>query len=181
MADVNVAVIYDSATGNVNQLPEAAVTGAEKAGADVGLRKVRELAPEEAIASNEGWSRQRLETQAVLEATLDDLASQQRRSGAPGDPSHLAAAEKASAAESGRAGGSSRSAGPRPRAREPRRTAISTRKQRAHESRPTGSPRHLVPASSGPTSWSSTARPETDEPRCARARSLARSWAVSWP
>ncbi|HEY0868409.1 MAG TPA: NAD(P)H:quinone oxidoreductase, partial [Fimbriimonas sp.] len=42
-------------------------------GADVRLLKVRELAPEEAIASNEGWSRHRLETQNVPEATLADL------------------------------------------------------------------------------------------------------------
>jgi NAD(P)H dehydrogenase (quinone) len=74
MADVNVAVIYYSATGNVYAMARAAVAGAEKAGAEVRLRKVRELAPEEAIASNEGWSRHRLETQAVQEATLDDLA-----------------------------------------------------------------------------------------------------------
>ena len=38
------------------------------------FRKVRELAPEEAIASNQGWAAHRLESQHVLEATLDDLA-----------------------------------------------------------------------------------------------------------
>lgn len=37
--------------------------GASEAGADVRLRKVRELAPEEAIASNQGWAAHRLDSQ----------------------------------------------------------------------------------------------------------------------
>ena len=37
------------------------------------FRKVKELAPEEAIQSNEGWSKHRLETQDVPEASNDDL------------------------------------------------------------------------------------------------------------
>jgi NAD(P)H dehydrogenase (quinone) len=48
-------------------------TGAEKAGADTRLRKVRELAPDEAIAANAGWQAHALETQDVEEAGLDDL------------------------------------------------------------------------------------------------------------
>src|SRR5262249_53874082 len=70
---VNVAVIYYSATGTVFALAKAAATAAEKAGAEVRLRKVRELAPEEAIASNEGWAQHVQATQHVVEATLDDL------------------------------------------------------------------------------------------------------------
>ena len=73
MIDVNVSVIYYSATGNVYQMARAAADAAEKAGAQVRLRKVHELAPDEAIASNEGWSKHRLETQDVLEASLADL------------------------------------------------------------------------------------------------------------
>lgn len=73
MADVKVAVIYYSATGGVHKLADAAASAAEKAGAEVRLRKVRELAPQEAIASNEGWSAHALETQDLPEATLDDL------------------------------------------------------------------------------------------------------------
>lgn len=46
---------------------------AKQAGAEVRVLKVKELAPEEAIASNEGWSSHRLETQHIPEATLDDL------------------------------------------------------------------------------------------------------------
>ena len=73
MSDVNVLVTYYSATGSVHRMAQAAVVGAEKAGAEVRLRKVRELAPQEAIASNEGWSRHALDTEAVWEAGLEDL------------------------------------------------------------------------------------------------------------
>lgn len=68
-----VAIIYYSATGTTYQLAKAIEAGAKEAGAEVRLLKVHELAPEEAIASNEGWSRHRLETQELPEATLDDL------------------------------------------------------------------------------------------------------------
>ena len=68
-----VAVIYYSATGNVYKLAQAIEEGAEEAGAEVRFRKVRELAPEEAIKSNQGWYDHYLETQDVPEAELDDL------------------------------------------------------------------------------------------------------------
>jgi NAD(P)H dehydrogenase (quinone) len=67
------AIIYYSATGGTHKLAEAIAEGSEEAGAEVRLRKVRELAPEEAIASNQGWSAHRLETQHIAEATLGDL------------------------------------------------------------------------------------------------------------
>lgn len=75
MSDTNVtaAVIYYSATGTVFALARTAATAAEKAGAEVRLRKVRELAPAEAIASNAGWSEHVAATQNVPEATLADL------------------------------------------------------------------------------------------------------------
>jgi NAD(P)H dehydrogenase (quinone) len=69
-----IAVIYYSATGNAYNLALAVAGGATAAGAEVRVRKVRELAPEEAIASNKGWGEHRLATQHVEEATLDDLA-----------------------------------------------------------------------------------------------------------
>jgi NAD(P)H dehydrogenase (quinone) len=68
-----VAVIYYSATGTTYQMAQAAVRAAEQAGAEVRLRKARELAPVEAIRSNEGWHAHHLETQDVPEAELDDL------------------------------------------------------------------------------------------------------------
>jgi len=70
---VKVAVIYYSATGTTYRLAQAVEEGASEAGADVRLRKVRELAPDEAIASNQGWAAHRLESQHVVEATHDDL------------------------------------------------------------------------------------------------------------
>lgn len=68
-----VAIIYYSATGTTYKIARAIEEGAKQAGAEVRLLKVKELAPEEAIASNEGWSAHRLETQNIREATLDDL------------------------------------------------------------------------------------------------------------
>jgi NAD(P)H dehydrogenase (quinone) len=73
MADVKVSVIYYSATGSVHALAERAVEAAEKAGAEARLRKVHELAPKEAIASNEGWNKHALETESVAEASADDV------------------------------------------------------------------------------------------------------------
>ncbi|MFC4144718.1 NAD(P)H:quinone oxidoreductase [Micromonospora mangrovi] len=69
-----VAVIYYSATGITYQMAQAVCEAAGEAGADVRLRKVRELAPEEAIRSNSGWQAHRLETQDVMEVELDDLS-----------------------------------------------------------------------------------------------------------
>ncbi|MEH0845603.1 NAD(P)H:quinone oxidoreductase [Micromonospora sp. CPCC 205711] len=71
---VKVAVIYYSATGITYQMAQAACEAAGEAGAEVRLRKVRELAPEEAIRSNSGWQAHHLETQDVMEAQLDDLS-----------------------------------------------------------------------------------------------------------
>lgn len=73
MTDINVSVVYYSATGSVYALAKAAAEAAEKAGATVRLRKVHELAPQEAIDTNQGWSQHALETQAVPEAGNDDL------------------------------------------------------------------------------------------------------------
>lgn len=70
---VKVAVVYYSATGTTYALARAIEAGAAAAGAEVRVRKVRELAPDEAIASNQGWAAHRLETQDVPEATLADL------------------------------------------------------------------------------------------------------------
>lgn len=68
-----IAIIYYSATGTTYKIARAIEEGAKQAGAEVRVLKVKELAPEEAIASNEGWSAHRLETQDIPEASLDDL------------------------------------------------------------------------------------------------------------
>lgn len=72
-SNVKVSVIYYSATGSTYAMAQAIAEGAKAAGAEVRLRKVRELAPAEAIASNQGWADHALATQDVPEATHDDL------------------------------------------------------------------------------------------------------------
>ncbi len=67
-------VVYYSATGSVHRLAEAVTEGAAAEGAEVRLRRVAELAPPEAIASNPEWTRHRQETDSAVEvATLADL------------------------------------------------------------------------------------------------------------
>ncbi|MEP6925449.1 MAG: NAD(P)H:quinone oxidoreductase [Pyrinomonadaceae bacterium] len=68
-----VAIIYYSATGTTFKLAKAVEAGAKEAGAETNLLKVHELAPEEAIQSNQGWVNHRAETQDVPEAQLSDL------------------------------------------------------------------------------------------------------------
>jgi NAD(P)H dehydrogenase (quinone) len=68
-----IAVIYYSQTGNVHALAAAIREGAEKAGAEVRLRRVRELAPEAAIEANPGWKAHLEATGDVEEAAMDDL------------------------------------------------------------------------------------------------------------
>jgi NAD(P)H dehydrogenase (quinone) len=71
---VRLAVIYYSATGSVHALANAVAAGASSSGADVRLRRVQELAGEEAIDSNPAWRTFVDATKlAVEEATLDDL------------------------------------------------------------------------------------------------------------
>lgn len=67
------AIIYYSSTGNVHALACAAAEGAEKAGAEVRLRKVTELAPREAIDANPAWAQHLADTADVAEVSLDDL------------------------------------------------------------------------------------------------------------
>lgn len=68
-----IAIIYYSATGNVHQLAGALGRGAQHAGAEVRLRKVPELAPEDAILANAAWAEHRQATVDVPEASLADL------------------------------------------------------------------------------------------------------------
>lgn len=70
---VKTAVIYYSATGGTHKLAEAIAEGAREAGSEVRVLKVKELAPEAAIASNEGWGNHIRETTHIPEATNDDL------------------------------------------------------------------------------------------------------------
>jgi NAD(P)H dehydrogenase (quinone) len=69
-----IAVIYYSAGGHVHQLAEALAAGAREAGAEVRLRRVRELAPPEAIAANPAWRAHHAAIDGqVAEADVADL------------------------------------------------------------------------------------------------------------
>ncbi len=74
MEAVHVAIIYYSATGTVHALARAAAEGAEKAGAEVRLRKCTESAPPEAIKAHQAWRRHLRDTADVAAATPDDVA-----------------------------------------------------------------------------------------------------------
>ncbi len=68
-----IAVIYYSSTGTVHELAEAVADGARKEGAEVRLLRVSELAPEEAIASNDAWSAHAAATKDIPIATPADI------------------------------------------------------------------------------------------------------------
>ncbi|GAA3647642.1 NAD(P)H:quinone oxidoreductase [Nonomuraea antimicrobica] len=70
---VNIAVVYYSATGTIAGIAREMAEAAEKAGADVRLRKVPELAPPEAIDANPAWAANVTATADVTTATADDL------------------------------------------------------------------------------------------------------------
>lgn len=69
----NIAVIYYSSTGHTHQVAQAVEQGARAAGATTRLRRVKELAPAEAIASNPAWQAHHEATWNVPEAAIDDL------------------------------------------------------------------------------------------------------------
>lgn len=73
MENVKLAVIYYSSTGANHKLAQWAAEGGRQAGADVKLVKVKELAPEEAIAANPAWKANVEATKDVPTASLDDL------------------------------------------------------------------------------------------------------------
>jgi NAD(P)H dehydrogenase (quinone) len=66
-------VIYYSATGGVHAMAETAAKAAEAAGAEVRLRKVRELAPRRPSPATRAGPSTGCRRQDLPEATLDDL------------------------------------------------------------------------------------------------------------
>lgn len=74
MKDLKIAVIYYSSTGTNYQLAQWAEEAAKEAGVgEVRFRKVKELAPKEAIAANEDWKEHLEATKDIEEAAMDDL------------------------------------------------------------------------------------------------------------
>jgi NAD(P)H dehydrogenase (quinone) len=70
---VKVSVIYYSATGTVTELARTLADEAEKAGAEVRLRKVAELAPDAAINASPAWRANLDATQEIPQASPDDV------------------------------------------------------------------------------------------------------------
>lgn len=68
-----IAIVYYSAYGHTYELARAVESGAQSVGAETRLRKARELAPDEVVATQKGWHDHRIATQHVLEASLEDL------------------------------------------------------------------------------------------------------------
>jgi NAD(P)H dehydrogenase (quinone) len=69
-----IAVIYYSSTGHVHTLADALANGAADAGAEVRLRRVAELAPEEIIRREAAWDEHYAATVDVVdEAQVEDL------------------------------------------------------------------------------------------------------------
>ncbi len=73
MNSVRLSVIYYSSTGTIHAMAERLAAAGEKAGAEVRLRQVPELAPAEAIASNVAWSQHYDRTRDEPRATADDV------------------------------------------------------------------------------------------------------------
>jgi NAD(P)H dehydrogenase (quinone) len=73
VANVKLAIIYYSSTGTIHGMAERLQQAGEKAGAEVRLRQVAELAPPEAIASNAAWSQHFDRTKDEPKATADDI------------------------------------------------------------------------------------------------------------
>lgn len=70
---VNLAIIYYSATGTTHEMAHRAAQAAQKAGAEVRLRHVRETAPEEAINSRDEWVQHRSEVRDEPVAEPEDI------------------------------------------------------------------------------------------------------------
>lgn len=70
---MKLAIIYYSSTGTVHAMAKRLSEAGEKAGAEVRLRQVAELAPPEAIASNAAWSQHFDQTKNESKAAADDV------------------------------------------------------------------------------------------------------------
>jgi NAD(P)H dehydrogenase (quinone) len=70
---VNIAVIYYSSTGTIYRIAQEMAESAEKAGAQVRLRKAAELAPRSAIDTKPAWAAHLAETHDVPVVSADDV------------------------------------------------------------------------------------------------------------
>ncbi|MFE5119592.1 NAD(P)H:quinone oxidoreductase [Streptomyces sp. NPDC056669] len=70
---VKLAVVYYSSTGTIAEIAKELRDAGVKAGAEVRLLKVAELAPQAAIDSNPAWAAHHAATAELPEATPDDI------------------------------------------------------------------------------------------------------------
>lgn len=74
MENLNLSIIYYSATGTNYKMAQAAAEAAENNdNVNVKILKIKETAPQEAIASNEDWKKHVEATKDVPEVSLNDL------------------------------------------------------------------------------------------------------------
>ncbi|WP_344629455.1 NAD(P)H:quinone oxidoreductase [Streptomyces glaucosporus] len=71
--NVKLAVIYYSATGTIQKMADHLVESGRKAGAEVRLRHVEELAPQAAVSSNPAWAEHYEQIKDQPKATADDV------------------------------------------------------------------------------------------------------------
>jgi NAD(P)H dehydrogenase (quinone) len=71
--EVNIAVIYYSSTGTIHRIATEITETAEKAGANVRLRKAAELAPRSSIDTKPAWAAHIAETTDIPVVTADDV------------------------------------------------------------------------------------------------------------
>ncbi|MFI6356433.1 NAD(P)H:quinone oxidoreductase [Streptomyces sp. NPDC050743] len=70
---VKLAVVYYSSTGTITEIAKELRDSGVKAGAEVRLLKVAELAPQAAIDSNPAWAANHAATADIPEATPEDI------------------------------------------------------------------------------------------------------------
>jgi NAD(P)H dehydrogenase (quinone) len=68
MADVNILVAFYSRDGSVESLMKEVVAGAQAQGADVRIRRARDIVSEEVMAKVPGWKENRQRMEAAYEA-----------------------------------------------------------------------------------------------------------------
>jgi NAD(P)H dehydrogenase (quinone) len=70
---VKLAIVYYSSTGTGTEIANEIAAAAEKAGAEVRIRKATELAPQAAIDSNPVWAAHHAATADIPAPTADDM------------------------------------------------------------------------------------------------------------
>lgn len=73
MTQTRLTIVFYSTYGTNHKMAQVAAEAAREAGAEVRLRRARETAPSEVVASQDAWKRQLESMSDIPEATPDDL------------------------------------------------------------------------------------------------------------